>query len=585
MNNEVTLTSNVDKTNAYKSDMQQKKGVTVASKYAQSKSTRAPYCDRARKNAKVTLPLLFTDETYGDKGSIPQPHQSMGARGVTNIANKLGISLFPINTGFFKLEIDDLAMIVSQQGPEVKTQLDTALVKVEQQVNNMLETMSFRASMNEAFKQLIVAGNVLLYINPSGIRVIHLENYTVERDPMGNVVEIIIEEEVSPSVLPPDFLPKDLQDKGYDNNKSKSLKIYTCVKYKEGKCMWYQEVKGKPVPNTYGMSPADCSPFIPLRWSQIEGEHYGRSYIEQWYGDLTALENLYQSILEASAMLSKVLFMVSPSGSTRPRTLVNAENGAVIQGNAADVTVLQAQGKLNDLSLANNTIDRIENRLQFAFLLNSAVQRSAERVTAEEIRYASQELEASLGGLYSQLTQELQLPLVKRLIFILQKTRKIPEFPKGEDGETLIHPKPITGMEAIGRGDDRNKLMEFIGAAREALGPDVLVQYINMEEALRRLAASSSIDTTNLVKTPEQLQKEAEDLANSQKTMQEQEMMGKMIQSPAAAKLADNFTKQGAPYGPQFQEGGVDPETGQPITQDGGNLQLPNLNESGIPAA
>ena len=53
-------------------------------------------------------------------------------------------------------------------------------------------------------------------------------------------------------------------------------------------------------------------------------------------------------------MLSKVLFMVSPSGSTRPRTLVNAENGAVIQGNANDVTVLQAQGKLNDLSLAAN---------------------------------------------------------------------------------------------------------------------------------------------------------------------------------------------------------------------------------------
>ena len=66
--------------------------------------------------------------------------------------------------------------------------------------------------------------------------------------------------------------------------------------------------------------------------------------------------------------------MVSPAGTTRPRTLVNAENGSVIQGSANDVTVLQAQGKLNDLSLANNTIDRIENRLSFAFLLNSAVQ-------------------------------------------------------------------------------------------------------------------------------------------------------------------------------------------------------------------
>ena len=575
-NNEVTLTSSVDRDSSYKKDMEQKKGVTVASKYQQQKTARAPYGDRARANAKVTIPFLYPEDTYGDRGKINQPHQSMGARGVLNIANKLGINLFPINTGFFKLEIDVLAMIVAQSGPEAKTELDTALVKVEQQVHNMLETMSFRASMHEAFEQLIVAGNVLLYINPTGIRVIHLENYTINRDPMGNVEEIIIEEEVSPAVLPEDFLPKDLQEK--DNySKEKTIKIYTCVKYKEGKCIWYQEVKGKPVPNTYGMSPADCSPFIPLRWTQIESENYGRSFIEQWYGDLTALENLYQSILEASAMLSKVLFMVSPAGTTRPRTLVNAENGSVIQGNATDVTVLQAQGKLNDLSLANNTIDRIEGRLAFAFLLNSAVQRPAERVTAEEIRYSSQELEASLGGLYSQLTQELQLPLVKRLVFILQKTRKIPDFPKGEDGESLIHPKPITGMEAIGRGDDRNKLLEFIGSARDALGPEILTQYINMEEALRRLAASSSIDTTNLVKTPEQLEDEAKSLAQQNEKMQQQEMMSNMISSPAAARVAENYTKQGSPYGPQFQQGGE-------VSPDGeANLQAPNIDESGVP--
>ena len=575
-NNEVTLTSSVDRDSSYKKDMEQKKGVTVASKYQQQKTARAPYGDRARANAKVTIPFLYPEDTYGDRGKINQPHQSMGARGVLNIANKLGINLFPINTGFFKLEIDGLAMIVAQSGPEAKTELDTALGKVEQQVHNMLETMSFRASMHEAFEQLIVAGNVLLYINPTGIRVIHLENYTINRDPMGNVEEIIIEEEVSPAVLPEDFLPKDLQEK--DNySKEKTIKIYTCVKYKEGKCIWYQEVKGKPVPNTYGMSPADCSPFIPLRWTQIESENYGRSFIEQWYGDLTALENLYQSILEASAMLSKVLFMVSPAGTTRPRTLVNAENGSVIQGNATDVTVLQAQGKLNDLSLANNTIDRIEGRLAFAFLLNSAVQRPAERVTAEEIRYSSQELEASLGGLYSQLTQELQLPLVKRLVFILQKTRKIPDFPKGEDGESLIHPKPITGMEAIGRGDDRNKLLEFIGSARDALGPEILTQYINMEEALRRLAASSSIDTTNLVKTPEQLEDEAKSLAQQNEKMQQQEMMSNMISSPAAARVAENYTKQGSPYGPQFQQGGE-------VSPDGeANLQAPNIDESGVP--
>ena len=76
-------------------------------------------------------------------------------------------------------------------------------------------------------------------------------------------------------------------------------------------------------------------------------------------------------------------------------------------------------------------------------------------------------------------------------------------------------PKPVTGLEAVGRGDDRNKLMDFIGAATETLGKETIEKYINMEEALRRLAASSSIDVTNLVKTPQQLQEEQQAAAQA----------------------------------------------------------------------
>ena len=55
-------------------------------------------------------------------------------------------------------------------------------------------------------------------------------------------------------------------------------------------------------------------------------------------------------------------------------------------------------------------------RLGAAFLLNTAVTRDAERVTAQEIRMQAQELESSLGGVYSRLANELQLPLAKRLL-------------------------------------------------------------------------------------------------------------------------------------------------------------------------
>ena len=97
-----------------------------------------------------------------------------------------------------------------------------------------------------------------------------------------------------------------------------------------------------------------------------------------------------------------------------------------------------------------------------------------------------------------------------------------------------------------------NKLTEFLGVTQQVLGPEIAQQYVNYEEALRRLAASASIDTTNLIKTSEQLQQEAAAAqAQAQQQQQEQQMM-EMMKSSAASKVADNFTQPGSPYGPQF---------------------------------
>ena len=535
-----------------------KKGTTLAGRYDQLKTTRDPFLQRGRDCSKVTIPSICPDSNQGDHGKLKTPWQSTGARGVTHLSHKLGTTLFPPNTPFFKLEIDSLALRIEEQGPEVKTELDTALVKVEQAAMTMLETMSARASLNQAFRQLLVTGNVLLYVLPDGIRVIHLQDYCVVRDPMGHITEILIEEEVYPEALPDGFLPEQ-KDKDESEVTKKSIKVHTCVKFEDGVSTWYQEVKGKEVPNTYGRCPENCSPWIVLRYEKLDSEDYGRSHTEQYYGDLTALESLYQAVIEAAAAASKILFLCNPNGTTRPRTLSSAANGAIVQGNAADVTVVQAQ-KQADLQIANTTIDRIEGRMQFAFLLNSAIQRPGERVTAEEIKYMAQELEASIGGFYTILTQELQLPLVRRIIYMLQKKGKLPEFPNSQEtGEPLVIPKAVTGLEGIGRGDDMNKLTEFLTITQKVLGPDIAQRYVNYEEALRRLAASASIDTTNLVKTSQQLQQEqAAAQAQQQKQQQEQQMM-EMMKSSAAAKVADNYTKEGTPYGPQFSG---DPETG-----------------------
>jgi hypothetical protein len=530
-----------------------KKGTTLAGRYDQLKTNRDPFLQRARDCAKVTNPAACPDSNMGDHGKLKTPWQSTGAMGVSNLQNKLNLTLFPPNTPFFKLEIDSLALRIEEQGPEIKTELDTALVKVEQAVMNELETMSARASLAQAFQQLIVTGNVLLYVQEDRIRVIHLQNYCVVRDPMDHVTEILVEEEVYPEALPEGFLPDQEKEDEKLGPVKKTVKIHTCVKTEKGITRWYQECKGKEIPNTYGMCPMDVSPWIVLRYERLEsGEEYGRSHVEKYYGDLTALESLYQASIEAAAAASKVLFLVNPNGTTRPRTLSSAANGAIVQGNAADVTVVQAQ-KQADLQITMSMIERIEQRLEFAFLLNQAVQRPGERVTAEEIRYMAQTLEQTIGAFYSILTQELQLPLVRRLIYMLQKKGKLPEFPNSQEtGDPLVQPKAVTGLEGIGRGDDMNKLTEFLSVTQQVLGPEIAQQYVNYEEALRRLAASASIDTTNLVKTSQQLEQErAAAQAQAQQQQQEQQMM-EMMKSSAMSKAVDNYTQAGSPYGPQY---------------------------------
>ena len=65
----------------------------------------------------------------------------------------------------------------------------------------------------------------------------------------------------------------------------------------------------------------------------------------------------------------------------------------------------------------------------------------------------AQELENSLGGIYSILTQEFQLVYLKRRMHMMVRAGKAPKLP-----DNLVKPKIVTGLQGLGRGNDRNKL-------------------------------------------------------------------------------------------------------------------------------
>jgi hypothetical protein len=248
--------------------------------------------------------------------------------------------------------------------------------------------------------------------------------------------------------------------------------------------------------------------------NRVDGEDYGRSYVEQYYGDLVSLDSLSKSIVEAAASSSKVLFLVNPVGTTRAKKLAQSPNGAIIEGNAQDVTVLQV-GKSADLQVALSTIGMINERLAYAFLLTEASIRNAERVTAEEIRLVTQSIERQLGGIYSLLSQEFQLPLVARIIDRLTKAKKMPKLNKN-----FITPTIVTGIDALGRGNDLSRLDLYLQGIAQILGPGGLQQYIDFREYMNRRAASLGIDTKGLVKSEEEIMQEQQAAMQAQMMQQ-----------------------------------------------------------------
>ena len=500
-------------------------------RYDRLTGTRSAFLDKADECSRLTLPYLITkEEGRTINKPLPTPWQSVGAKAVVNLASKLMLALLPPQTTFFKLQIRDDKL--GQELPaEIRSELDLSFSKMERMVMDYINGSSDRVVVHEAIKHLIVGGNALLYMHKDGIKHFPLNRYVVNRDGNGNVIEIVTKELIDRKLVGmplPEPKPNHVGMKGGSTGTdADDVEVYTYVKLDEqsGRWVWHQEVFDKIIPGTRSTAPKNASPWLVLRFNTVDGEEYGRGRVEEFIGDLKSLEGLSQALVEGSAAAAKVVFLVSPSSTTKPQTLAQAGNGAIVQGRPDDVSVIQV-GKTADFRTALEMSANLERRINEAFLILNV--RQSERTTAEEVRLTQMELEQQLGGLFSLLTVEFLIPYLNRTLLVLQRSNQLPKIPKN-----LVRPQIVAGVNALGRGQDRESLTQFITLIAQTLGPDALMKFIDPSEAIKRLAAAQGIDVLNLVKSPQQLQQDMQ--AQQQRAMQQSlvDQAGQLASSPA----------------------------------------------------
>lgn len=491
---------------------------------ANSSAHSAPLT-RARAASALTIPSLLPPEGSNDSTQLTQPYQSLGARGVNNLASKMLMALFPPGSSPFRYTLSKVAR--AGAGQEDTSEVEAALAQRESDIMDQVEGSPQRPILYEYFLHLIVCGNALLfYPDMQNVRMYTLDQFRSRRTPSGKVLDLAILEKVSPAALEPDVLAAC----SVDSESTEDIEMYTAAQWRGGKCEWWQEINDVEVPGSRSSVPADKSPWIVGRWKSVPSSHYGRGHVEELMGDLISYDGICEAIVRFAAVAAKIIFLKHPSSSTRMEDINSAESGDCVTGSKADIDVLQLE-KYADFQVAQKTGEGLEMRLSQAFLLQSGTTRNAERVTAEEIRQTAQELEDVVGGIYTVQSQDLQLPWVNRTIHVLEKARLIPLLPKGS-----VTPVIVTGFQALGRNHQLNQLRGFVQDLFAMLTPEHALPLLQAPVLAQRLGTGWGVTNLNeVLKTPEQVQQE-------QQAAQQQAMASSLIDK-AAGPMAQGVAK------------------------------------------
>jgi hypothetical protein len=503
---------------------------SASGRWSQMDAERSDFLRRCEQYAFYTLPKLCPPIGFNPMSDdLSHDFQSVGAQSVNHLANKLMLASFAPSRPFFRLDAtpEIQAQLASLEVPE--TEVTDKLAEAEREACKVLDRKAIRPKLFEAFKNLIVLGNVLLILDDHHPRVVGIRKFCVRRSNSGAVLELMIAERVVFDELDTEVQATLLKHTTIAGDREVTL--YKWIRRNAaGDYELEQWVDNWKLPKKFnGRWPYDKLPYRVLTWDLADGAHYGTGLVEDYKGDFAGLSTLTKAQVMGAVLASEFRWLVNPAGMTKPEDFEQSANGAAIPGVEGDVSLVQS-GKSGDLQITMQMSGEYVNRIGRGFLLGSTMVRDAERVTQEEIRLIANELETSLGGAYSRLAVDMQLPIAHWCM--VGAGIKI-------GGKGFV-PTVLTGLDALSRsadGDDIKLWLQDMAAL--ATLPPALQARLKMDDLAVDLGAARRVSVTKYLKSATEVQ---QDQANAQAQNATQVATEEGIKAMAGA-AADNATQ------------------------------------------
>jgi hypothetical protein len=495
---------------------------------------------KAIKMAHWTLPQLMADLSLSLNGTqhiLERDYQEVGALLVNNLSPKLAAMLFPSSRPFYKIDASDALVKAAEGKGMTKVQLTSNFAQLEQKSCQRIFLNASYAQLIQLLRHVIVTGTGLIYRDSKAGKFITygLQSFSCKRDGQGTLLDTVIREYTHIEALSPTVqtaLRMAHRSRYARTDDCPPVELYTRIQRKQGASgkVYYevtQEADEVPV-GTTGLYPELLCPWQVVTWSLIAGENYGRGLVEDFAGGFAKLSDGSHAAALYGIELMKVVNLVAPGMGADIDELANAESGEYVQGAPGAVSAYE-NGDATKLQVMRAELEAVITNLSRAFMYKGNT-REAERVTAFEIKQDALEADNVLGGAYSTLAAGMQVPFAHILL-----TEVNSDMLEGIVSNT-VELNIVAGIPALGRATD---VQNLILAAQDAIAIiNPLIQTdkrIDGQKIMDMIMAGSSVDTSLIYKSDDQLASEAK------AAQQQQQGQNQMMDAAAASEATDTL--------------------------------------------
>ena len=470
--------------------------------------------------AKYTMPQMYLEDSVRESGVEPEDlviGDSIGYECLNNFISQILKIAFPAQGAFFR--------VTKKKGNTpnfdllAKNKHDAIFRSLEDESMTALYRKGLHAQKTMLLGTMLCLGDVVYKIPKAKgekIQVYDLNDVVIKRRRNGNVTDMIICEEVEFKYLPEDARVI-LQTKGKRKySMDDVVKHYThvCLNDHNKKTVKYS-VDDISLDTAENFTPSELCEYQIGSLTLKRGSNYAVGVVQQYLPDIHKANVYADTATDTAVVGSLVNWAIDPKANIRPEEFANREQGQPFGVKPADVQAIQANVGQH-LQITQSMYNDIVQKLSRVFLLPNAVQRDAERVTAQEIRMVSQRLEETHNGLKAMIAENLQRPLAHLGLDAIDD-EELNKY-KGE-----VEISVVTAMEAQSRSMELDNMMASIGDTTvfNSVPPQV-AERMKLPEVLNTIFTSRNTNADTFIKTEEEFQAEQQAMAEREQAQQAQ---------------------------------------------------------------